>query len=70
MHLAIGELISRDFHQRAPSIASITGRKKTLMPNTCSSKSLLRAPTMPIQLCGALLEGPGAAELNEGSAGE
>src|SRR5438105_6212453 len=65
-----GEFTGCDFHQRMPSIANVTGHRKTAIPKTCSSKSLENAPAMPIQLCGGRSEGLRPAVFSEGSSGE
>src|SRR5438270_12945182 len=65
-----GEFTGCDFHQRMPSIANVTGHKKTAMPKACNNKSPENAPAMPIQLCGACIEGLRPAVFSEGSSGE
>ena len=49
-----------------PSAASSKGRQKAAAPSSCSSRSLIYAPTTPIQFSGRVVVAP-TTVLNDGS---
>ena len=70
MLLAMGESTGRDLNQREPSMPIISGTRKTVIPAPCISRSLVMAPTTPIQLRAGEAMGVVAAVFQELSSGE
>src|SRR3954470_10056940 len=75
MVFATGESTGRDRNHRIASRNTITGARKIVTPQNCSSRSAMCEPAMPTQLRAVVLMGrneplPEDAVLNEGSVGE
>src|ERR1700724_1529392 len=68
--LAMGEGILRERNQRMPSTPEKMGRRNAPIPNPCSTRSEIMAPTTPIQLRAACEPVSTDALLNDGSSGE
>src|SRR5579864_3967880 len=68
--LAIGEATLRERNQRMPSIAAKMGSRNAPIPNPCSTRSEIRAPTTPIQLRADREPVSTEALFKDGSSGE
>src|SRR5207245_5909556 len=67
---AIGDMTRRERNHRIPNPIANTGIKNAPMPQNCSIKSAMTAPTKPIQLRAACEPVSTEALLNDGSSGE
>src|SRR5437016_7035546 len=67
---ASGDMTRRERNHRIPNPIANTGIKNAPMPQNCSIKSAMTAPTKPIQLRAACEPVSTEALLNDGSSGE
>src|SRR2546430_14837387 len=67
---AMGDMTRRERNQRIPNPMANTGIRNAPMPQNCSIKSAMTAPTKPIQFRAACEPVSAEALLNDGSSGE
>src|SRR5437667_8433177 len=67
---AMGDMTRRERNQRIPNPMANTGIRNAPMPQNCSIKSAMTAPTKPIQFRAACEPVSTEALLNDGSSGE